>query len=142
MSLKVLSRLLGAGAACATAAFGISVAPAVHAQPAYDNGYYADDYAPSVGEITVRPSRRYERSEIGAPIVWARARRIVDASDLDLSTGWGRRALYHRVSNAAWDACNDLDNSWTMGLYPVDDPNGVDCHYRAVHRAMHRALGY
>ncbi len=141
MHLKSFAQMLSAGAACAAAAAGISFAPAVHAQPAYDTGYYADDYAPAVPEITVRPTRRYERSQIGAPIVWARATRYVDASDLDLSTGWGRRALYHRVSDAAWDACNDLD-SGAMGLYPVDDANGVDCHARAVHRAMHRALGY
>src|SRR5579871_478297 len=125
MHLKSFAQMLSAGAACAAAALGISFAPAVHAQPAYDNGYYADDYAPAVPEITVRPTRRFERSEIGAPIVWARSSRIVDASDLDLSTDWGRRALYHRVSDAAWDACNDLD-SGAMGLYPVDDPNGVD----------------
>ena len=134
-----LKSLLGAGAACAAAAFGITVAPVVHAQPDYDTGYYADDYAPSVPEITVRPTHRHERSEIGAPIVWARSSRIVDVSDLDLSTDWGRGELYHRVSDAAWDACNDLD-SGAMGLVPVDDANGVDCHHRAVRRAMRDAL--
>src|SRR5271170_7673785 len=99
MSLTLLRRILMTGAACATMTLGVSAA--VHAQPNYDDNSYAADQAPAVGEITVRPTFRSERTYDGADIVVARATRVVDVSDLDLSTGWGQHMAYRRVRNAA-----------------------------------------
>lgn len=141
MSLTFLRRILAAGAACATMTLGVSSVG--HAQPYYDNNNndYADQ-APPVGEIIVRPTYRHERSYNGADIVVARASRVVDISDLDLSTAWGQHELYHRVRNAATDACDDLDNDWVMGLYPTADDSDADCVHRAVDRAMRQAMPY
>ena len=130
MSFVSLRRILAASATCAALSLGLGAA--VHAQPSYDNTDYA---APSVGEITVRPSYRHDRSDIGADIVVARESRVVDISDLDLTTEWGQRTLYHRVTNAAADACDDLD-SGMGGLYPTGDDSDADCVHRAVDRAM------
>jgi len=135
MSFLSLRRILAAGAACAAMSLGMGAV--VHAQPSYDDTDYAVDQAPTVGEITVRPSYRHERSDIGADIVVARESRVVDVSDLDLSTDWGQRTLYHRVTNAAADACNDLDSG--IGLYPTGADSDADCVHRAVDRAMRAA---
>jgi UrcA family protein len=112
-----------------------------YAQPSYDDSDYANQ-APAVGEITVRPTFRHERTYNGAEIVVARASRVVDVSDLDLSTDWGQRVLYRRVTHAAADACDDLDNDWVMGLYPTADDSNADCVHRAVDRAMRSTIPY
>jgi UrcA family protein len=139
MSFMSIRRMLATGAACATMAAGIG--GVAHAQPYGPDYSYAPDQGSRVGEIVVRPSYRNERAYNGAEIVVARASRVVDVSDLDLSTDWGQRALYHRVTNAATDACNDLDNDYTMGLYPTGDDSDSDCIHRAVYRAM-RSVNY
>ena len=136
MSLTLLRRILVTGAACATMTLGVSSIGL--AQPNYDNDYAADQ-APAVGEITVRPTFRHERTDNGAEIVVARATRVVDISDLDLSTAWGQHVMYRRVTHAAADACDDLDNDWVMGLYPTADESSADCVHRAVDRAMQAA---
>jgi UrcA family protein len=137
MSLTLLRRILATGAACAAMTVGVSSVG--FAQPSYGDKDYAADQAPAVGEITVRPTFRNERTYNGAEIVMARASRVVDVSDLDLSTAWGQHMLYRRVTNAAADACDDLDNDWVMGLYPTADDNDADCVHRAVDRAMRAA---
>src|SRR5690242_3939123 len=131
MFLKNLKPILG-GCAALTATFGLSFAPA-HAQPAYDNDTY------QAGGITVYARPHYGRAWNGAPIVVARATRVVNTSDLDLSTRWGVHALRDRVERAAVDACNELDNEYTMGLYPMPDENQTDCVRRAADDAMDQA---
>lgn len=120
----------------AAAAFG---AGSSHAQPYYDEPGYGQAYD-TAGDIVVHaPRYRQERTFNGAPIVWARASRVVDYSDLDLSTRWGVHSLYRRVQRAAVDACDALNNAYVGGLYPVDDPSNADCIHRAVDDAMSRA---
>jgi len=97
-----------------------------------DVGYGASAYAG--GLVVEAPGRHQERSVTGAPIVWARATRVVDMSDLDLSTRGGVRELRGRVERAASDACDSLNR--LPGLVPMDDPSDVDCFHRAVDRAM------
>ena len=132
MFLKTLKPILG-GCAALAATFGLSLAGA-HAQP-YDN----DDTAYTTGGITVYARPYYGRTFSGAPIVRARVTRVVDTSDLDLSTGHGVRVLRDRVERAAADACNELDNQYTMGLYPMPDENDTDCIRRATDDAMYQA---
>jgi UrcA family protein len=67
---------------------------------------------------------------------------VVNTSDLDLSTGWGVHVLRDRVERAAADACNELDNQWTVGLYPLPDENTTDCIRNAADRAMYQAGVY
>jgi UrcA family protein len=112
------------------AAFGL--AASVQAQPDYDSSY---DYA--TGDLVVHAPRHQERSWSGAPIVVARTSRVVEISDLDLSTRWGVRELRNRVERAAYDACDELNN--TPGLVPADDYDNVDCVHRAVDDAMAQA---
>jgi len=140
MSLTLLRRILNPRTICAVAALGLGLgfAATTQAQPYNDNTSYAPD-APSVGGITVTPSYRQERTASGAEIVWARTSRVVDISDLDLSTGSGVHELHARVSRAAADACDELDHDYTVGLYPVGDDSTSDCVHRAVNRAMRDA---
>jgi UrcA family protein len=144
--------------ACAAAALGPAFAGGGHAQP-YDGGPYGDapppydqpdqgppdngppgypppaynDDTPYAGGVTVTAPPRHERTASGAEIDRVTASRVVDVSDLDLSTDWGVHELHARVERAAADACEELDN--TPGLYPVDSSD-ADCQHRAVHRAM------
>lgn len=138
MTSKTFGALLWTTALGAVAALGLAAAsPAQpYDEPTYDQG--ASDY--TTGDIVVQaPRYRQERSFNGAPIVWARASRVVDYSDLDLSTRWGVNRLHRRVERAAFDACDELTHQEIAGLYPVDDPNNVDCVHRAVADAMAHA---
>ena len=128
---KSLKPVLG-GCAALAATFGLSFAPA-HAQPSYDDNSY------QTGGITVYARPYYGRTPSGAPIVVAHATRVVDTSDLDLSTSWGVRALRDRIERAAYQACNDLDNQYTMGLYPLADDSDADCEANATADAMAQA---
>lgn len=133
MLLKTLKPVL-IGCAGLAATLGLDLT-AANAQP------YGDDYAYQAGGITVYARPHYGRTWNGAPIVVARATRVVNASDLDLSTRWGEHVLRARVERAAWDACNELDNQYTMGLYPLPEENDTDCQARAVADAMSQ-VGY
>jgi len=127
------SVLLGSIAAAAALGLGFAVA---HAQP-YDNGpAYGDEQPSTTGGLTVYAPRHHYRTWSGAPIVRVRASRVVDASDLDLSTGWGMHELRNRVERAAADACDSLDRQWTRGLYPLADDSDADCYVNAVDDAM------
>ncbi|HTX50157.1 MAG TPA: UrcA family protein [Caulobacteraceae bacterium] len=138
MSRTVLGKIATLSAVSAVAALTFGFVSVSHAQPYSADSRYADQDAAVVGGITVRPSYRAERSwSTGAEIVWARTSRVVDVSDLDLSTGWGQRVLYHRVSRAAADACDELEN--TPGLVPTADDSNADCVQRAIDRAMSEA---
>ena len=106
--------------------------------PAYDSGYVYSDGA-EVGGVTVYAHPYGPRTWNGAPVVVARATRVVNTGDLDLSTGWGVHELRDRVERAAADACNELDNQWTVGLYPLPDENTTDCIRNAADGAMYRA---
>jgi UrcA family protein len=146
--------------ACAAAALGLAFAGAGHAQP-YDGGPYGDapppydqpnygppdggqpgypqpgydDNAPYAGGVTVTAPPRHETTASGAEIDTVTATRVVDISDLDLSTGWGVHALHARVERAAADACNQLDNE--PGYVPINGAD-ADCQHRAVRDALAR----
>jgi len=141
MSFKLASTLLRGSAISAVAALGVCLAVPAQAQSYDNNGPYAPtgtyaDTSADVGGVTVTAPYRQERTFTGAPIVTVQASRIVPISDLDLSTGEGMDVLHHRVERAAYSACNELDQSYTMGLYPVGDDSNTDCAARAVGNAM------
>lgn len=138
-----ISTLLSSGcAATAAATLGLSfaghaTAQTYYNQPAYDQrGDTADyDAAPSVGEIVVRPTYRDDRDENGVPTERVYASRVVRFDDLDLSTRWGVHELHARVVRAATDACNELDNLYPSGRYPMNSNDG-DCKARSIRHAM------
>jgi UrcA family protein len=159
MSIKLSRGIISSSVAGAAFALGLALSGA-QAQP-YDSGAsakmsnddmspyaksaygdapanasdYASDTSATVGGLTVTAPRRVERTRDGAEVVVASAQRVVDISDLDLSSRGGRNELRMRVENAATDACNQLDT--TLGLYPVDSDS--DCWRHAVDGAMSQA---
>jgi UrcA family protein len=141
---KISSLLLSGCTAAAAAALGLSFAPQASAQPYYDDPSYqsapsAYDYnrdtAAEVGGIVVTPDYRDSGSVNGIPTRRVYASRVVPIDDLDLSTRWGVEALHSRVAHAATSACDQLDNMWPQGLYPIDSNDG-DCRARAIRHAM------
>jgi UrcA family protein len=142
MYRKISSLLLSGCAATAAAALGF-VAPA-GAQPyddqpgAYAAPDYGQDTAAEVGGVVVRPSYRPDQTFNGIPSERVYAQRVVPIDDLDLSTGWGVHVLHARVVRAASEACNQLDEQWPQGLYPIDSSDG-DCEARAIRNAMRDA---
>ena len=136
MNRYTLSATLFATAIGGAAAFGLAASG--QAQPYYDEPTYDQAYD-ATGDVVVHaPRYRQEHTFSGAPIVWARTSRVVDYSDLDLSTDWGVRRLHSRVERAAVDACNALDDLRVRGLYSMEGAN-ADCINRAVDDAMARA---
>ena len=131
---------------CAAAALGLAFAATAHAQP-YGQpdygpyGYGPQDYPPPYAAtpyangVVVTAPPRHERTFGGAEVDHVTASRVVDISDLDLSTRWGVHELRARVERAAADVCNRLDNEWPQGLYPLQG-NDADCYHRAVVDAM------
>ena len=158
---KISSLLLSASAACCVGALGLSFAapanaqsyndqPTYDQQPTYDEqpapyadqepstpyaSDYATDTAAEVGGIVVTPGYRRDDTYNGIPTERVYASRVVHIGDLDLSTGWGVHELHARVVRAATDACNELDNLYPQGLYPIDSSDG-DCKARAIRHAM------
>jgi UrcA family protein len=138
---RISSLLLSGCAASAAAALGLGFASHAAAQPYYDEpgpyaaSDYGEDAAYEVGGIVVTPSYRPDRTYNGIPTQRVYASRVVPVDDLDLSTGWGVHELHSRVVRAATDACDQLDQQWTMGLYPIEG-NDADCKARAVRHAM------
>jgi UrcA family protein len=149
MSIKISRGILFGSVTAMVAAFGLAAAGQDYDSGSYGKASYGGDMygAPSaatdygydtsatVGGITVYAPRRVEHTASGAEIVVASASRVVDTSDLDLSTRDGMHELHSRVVSAAADACNELDNRASMGLYPLDG-NDADCEHRAVDNAM------
>ncbi|HXQ13586.1 MAG TPA: UrcA family protein [Caulobacteraceae bacterium] len=140
---RKISRLLLSGCA-ATAAAALGFAAPATAQP-YDDepgAYAAQDYgrdtSAEVGGITVTPSYRPDQTFNGIPTERVYASRVAPIDDLDLSTRWGVRELHARVVRAASDACNQLDEQWPQGLYPIDSSDG-NCKARAIRHAMRDA---
>jgi UrcA family protein len=115
------------------AALGLSFT-AAQAQP-YDD--QPDTYAYASGVTVYARPYHQERSPIGAPIENVQVSRVVDVSDLDLSTGYGQQLLRERVRNAATDACHALD--MMPGYVPADGENDVDCYHRSVNDALANA---
>jgi len=137
---KIPSLLPSGCTAAAAAALSLTFAPQASAQPYYDSpppsaSDYGYDTAAEVGGVVVTPDYRYGRTENGIPTQRVYASRVVPIDDLDLSTRWGVHVLHSRVARAATDACDQLDNMWTQGLYPVDGSDG-DCRARAIRHAM------
>jgi UrcA family protein len=153
MSIKFSRGILFGSVTAMIAAFGLAAAGQDYGGGAYGKGSYdgmasardyrmpssAGDYgydtSATVGGITVIAPRRVEHTPSGAEVVITQASRVVDTSDLDLSTFAGMHELHSRVIRAAADACNQLDNETTMGLYPLQG-NDADCEHRAVDDAM------
>ena len=133
MTGRMIKKILGTTAIGAIGALALGAA--AQAQP----GYYAPDDTYTAGNLVVHAPRYQGRTWSGAPIVSVRTSRRVDFSDLDLSTGWGVHELHNRVERAAADACNELTNNYTMGLYSIDDPTNTDCINYAVEDAMAQA---
>lgn len=132
MATTITSRILRGSLISAVAALGLSFT-AAQAQPYYDDQPDAYSYAPGV---TVTAPHR-ERSWNGAPIETVRVSRVVDVSDLDLGSGYGRHIMRERVRRAASDACHELDV--TPGFVPTADENDADCYHRAVDDALANA---
>jgi UrcA family protein len=136
---KLTSTILSGSLATAAAALSLSFSAPAGAQPYYDRPYdqpnYSDQDATTLGDVVVTPSYRPNRTVNGIPTERVYASRVVDVSDLDLSTGYGVHVLRHRVERAAADACNELDNRYPSGLVPIDSNDG-DCKARAVRHAM------
>lgn len=136
MSPQLSRGLLRGSMACAALALGLTFAVGTQAQPYYDQpdpSYASSDASSDVGGLTVIAPRHQERTWSGAPIVNVSASRVVDTSDLDLSTGWGVHVMHQRIRAAAVDACSELNN--LPGLYPTAESSDADCYHRAVRRA-------
>jgi UrcA family protein len=140
MSGRMTSLLLSGCAAALAAVVGLSVAPHASAQPYDEPGAYAapdygQDASAEVGGVVVTPSYRPDQDFNGIPTGRVYASRVVPIDDLDLSTRWGVHELHSRVVRAASDACNQLDQQWPQGLYPIDSNDG-SCKARAIRHAM------
>ena len=139
MDSALTTRILRGCVVCAVAALGLSLT-AAHAQPYYDQypeAHYPNTYAYAPG-VTVRAHPyRQERAPNGAPIDNVQVTRVVDVSDLDLGTGYGRHIMRERVRRAAVDSCHDLD--MLPGFVPAAGESDVDCYHRAVREALARA---
>ena len=84
------------------------------------------------GDVTVTAHPYADRAYgTGAPIETVSTSRYVDVSDLDLSTRWGWHEMRDRVTNAAQEACDDLDS-----MYPATASDSPPCVRRAVHEAL------
>jgi len=150
MSIKLSRGILFGSVAAMVAAFGLAAAAQDYNGGDYGKASYGDgmsgnapsaatdygyDTSATVGGVTVLAPRRIGHTASGAEIVIASASRIVDTSDLDLSTGAGMHELHSRVVSAAADACDELNNRASEGLYPLDG-NDADCQHDAVRNAM------
>jgi len=152
MSIKRSRGVLLGSVAGAAAALGLTLASVAQAQPYYSSdaadGAYAKasnadmpynasdsgyDASATVGGLTVTAPGRTVHTASGAEIVTAAVSRVVDTSDLDLSTRDGMHELRSRVENAASYACDQLDNE--PGMVPVDG-NDAACFHHAVDDAM------
>jgi len=149
--------VLAASSAQAQAYVDGYTAPSPYDNPPVDQGRYSDQppaddgagddqrtYAPppaysgdeptTVGDVIVRAPRRERRDPAtGAPIELVSASRVVRYDDLDLSTGWGAHILRERVSHAARDACNELDDR-----YVTVDSDDQACVRNAVRDALYQ----
>ena len=121
MSNRILPLFLTAAMACAIAAPAFTLAAPALAQP------YDDSASTSVGEIIVAPPARpvWDR-ETGRFVDRDYATRVVDLSDLDLSTGWGIHELKVRVDRAARAVCDELSDR------DGDDPDADRACFRAA----------
>jgi UrcA family protein len=122
-----MSRLLMFGA-FALATTALPLAPATAQSDYY--GYNTDS---SSITVTGPHSRRVGRTSAGIPIIEREAAQTVDYSDLDLRTGMDRERLRVRVDNAAYEACQALDDAYGMAPDSLSEPR--DCHRDAVRRA-------
>ena len=134
MASALMSRILSGSLISAVAALGLSFTTA-HAQPYYDEGPDAYDYANGV-TVYAHPYRQ-ERAPNGAPIENVQVSRVVDVSDLDLDSGYGRHIMRERIRRAATDACHALDVM--PGYVPAAGESDVDCYHRAVNDALANA---
>jgi UrcA family protein len=115
--------------AAAGAAFAVSAAGPVQAQPGYDTERPSD-----VGDVIVRAPRHLGRSPTtGAPYELVSASRVVHYDDLDLRTHRGVSKLKARITRAANSACDELDT-----MYPATAPDDPPCAPTAVRDAMYR----
>jgi UrcA family protein len=117
------------------------------ATPGHAQSYNDDvsSYQSDMGEIVVRPPHRgRERSAIGAPIEDVYVSRAVPYDDLDLTTDDGADELRARVTQAAYSACEELDE-----FHPVAANDSPPCEstttrdgLRKARYAIERARGW
>ena len=115
--------------ACAVAALGLGLTTPVIAQPGY--GDYSHDPDTMSGVTVTAPRHATRDAATGAPIEWASTSRVVRYGDLDLSRGWGVRALRVRIARAARSACDELD-----ATNPIDAPDNPPCVRNAIRNAL------
>ena len=116
--------------------FGVAGLAAVAALPLAPAGAQTQAAAEATtrSAITVMAPRAREtgRSTIGAPIQTLTAQSVVYFDDLNLRTEAGRDELENRVSTAAAEACDWLDE-----VFPPQPPiSDGDCRSDAVKRAQ------
>ena len=143
-SLSVPKIALGGIAALGLAFAGVAVAQdydstaSYSEQPTYDrpaNGYADPSYGETrMGEVIVRAPRRAERDPAtGATIDTVTATREVRYDDLDLNSRWGAHVLRVRIDRAAQDACEELEQRYT-----IVRPDDSTCVRRAVQEAVYQ----
>ena len=133
MASAFTSRILRGSLISAVAALGLSFTTA-QAQPYYEQ---PDAYTYANGVTVYAHPYRQERAPNGAPIENVQVSRVVDVSDLDLDSGYGRHIMRERVRRAATDACHELD--LMPGYVPAAGESDVDCYHRAVRDALANA---
>ena len=100
----------------------------------YDSRAYSLNQETRFGDVIVRAPRRAGRdSATGAPIETAVAQREVRYDDLDLNSRWGAHELRVRIDRAARDACDEIDQRYT-----VIDTDDTSCVRRAVQDALYQ----
>ena len=131
MSRSTLFGTIAVAAAVAVlplATSGVSAQPRDSYDDGYDNGY--DDSI----VVTGPHARQVGRSSLGAPVMEMTAQSIVYTDDLDLRTRAGRYMLRQRVSAAADEACDQLDEAFPSN--GTDVPSPSECRGDAIRRAQ------
>jgi len=124
------ARRAGAGLALAGACACLFALPA-SAQP----GPYDRDDAAGVGGVTVYGPHRYARQPTtGAWVRMDSISRVVELSDLDLSTHDGARIAKARIARAARAVCQDVQDA-----YPNDVDPETGCYATAVRDGLAQA---
>ena len=115
----------------ASAALGLTLGLAV---PTKAQDYRDVSYGSTEEVIVTAPRPPQERGDYGAPIRDVALSSEIRFDDLDLTTGYGARALQRRVSATARDLCRRLEVR-----YPVATSDSPPCFQTAYENAMDQA---
>jgi UrcA family protein len=129
MSANTSPTLLRGSLVAAMAALGLACAGPLHAQPVDDYGY--DNDASTVGGVVVTAPHHERYGHNGAPIETVSTSRVVDVSDLDLTSRWGWREMRQRITTVARQECDQLDT-----MYPIAADDNPPCVRTAVRHAL------